>query len=150
MLKKELIKIGIDCKDAEEVIRTLAQAFVDTGVVKESFIEAVVEREKVYPTGLPAVAFDIAIPHTVSEHVIEPAMAVGVLAHPVKFSQMGSPDIKLHPQLLFMLAITDPKEQITLLRKIMKLLQNEELLNNVKNAKTPEEIMDLLVPVLER
>lgn len=149
MLKKELIVLDMDCKDSEEAIRTLAQAFVKQGVVKESFVDAVIEREKNYPTGLPATAFDIAIPHTVSKHVIEPAMAVGVLKHPVEFHQMGSPEITLHPQLLFMLAISDPKEQLTLLRRIMKLIQNDTLLEGVRTAKSADEVMTLLKPAVD-
>lgn len=149
MLKKELILLNMDCKDSQEAIRELAQAFVKEGAVKESFVEAVLEREKNYPTGLPAVAFDIAIPHTVSKHVIQPAMAVGVLKKPVEFHQMGSPDIILHPQILFMLAISDPKEQLSLLRRIMKLLQNKELLSGVKNAKSPDEVLRLLQPAID-
>lgn len=149
MLRKELIQLNLECEDSQEAIRTLAQSFVKYGAVKESFVEAVMEREKNYPTGLPAVAYDIAIPHTVSKHVIEPAMAVGVLKKPVEFHQMGSPEIILHPQVLFMLAISDPKEQLTLLRRIMKLLQNKELLEAVKKADTPDKVYDLLKPVVD-
>lgn len=149
MLRKELIQLNLECEDSQEAIRTLAQSFVKYGAVKESFVEAVMEREKNYPTGLPAVAYDIAIPHTVSKHVIEPAMAVGVLKKPVEFHQMGSPEIILHPQVLFMLAISDPKEQLTLLRRIMKLLQNKELLEAVKEADTSDKVYDLLKPVVD-
>lgn len=149
MLKKELIHINMACKDSKEAMRILAQSFVDNGVVKESFIAAVIEREEHYPTGLPAIAFDIAIPHTVSEHVLEPSIAIGVLSHPVEFRQMGSPEIVLHPQLLFMLAITAPKEQITLLKRIMKLLQNEDLLCAIRDAESADRIMELLAPELE-
>lgn len=149
MLKKELIHINMACKDSKEAMRILAQSFVDNGVVKGSFIAAVIEREEHYPTGLPAIAFDIAIPHTVSEHVLEPSIAIGVLSHPVEFRQMGSPEIVLHPQLLFMLAITAPKEQITLLKRIMKLLQNEDLLCAIRDAESADRIMELLAPELE-
>lgn len=148
MIKKELILLDVDCENREEVLRKLAAVFVENGRVKESFTNAVVEREKVYPTGLPAEAFDIAIPHTVSEHVIEPAIAVAVLRKPVEFQQMGSPEITLHPQLVMMMAIKDPKEQTTLLRKMMKMLQNSELLTAVKESKTPQEVVDLMVPAL--
>lgn len=149
MLKKELIHINMDCKNSKEAMQILAQSFVDNGVVKESFIAAVIEREEHYPTGLPAIAFDIAIPHTVSEHVLEPSIAIGVLSHPIEFRQMGSPEIVLHPQLLFMLAITAPKEQITLLKRIMKLLQNEELLCAIRDAESTDRIIELLAPELE-
>jgi PTS system galactitol-specific IIA component len=149
MLSRDLIRLDLDVKDSEEAIRTLAKDFVKAGVVKESFVDAVLEREKQSPTALPAIAYDIAIPHTVSAHVITPAMNVAILKHPVEFQQMGSPEITLHPQVLFMLAISDPKDQLSLLRRIMKMLQNKELLNQVRGAKTTDEVYDLLKPVID-
>lgn len=143
MLRKELIKLNLEAENFEEALKSMAQAFVDAGVAKESYPEAIVEREKVYPTALPATAFDIAVPHTFAEHVNEPAMGIAVLKKPVEFRQMGSPDIILHPQVLFMLAITDPEDQITLLRKIMSLIQNEESLNDIKNAQSVEELYSI-------
>ena len=148
MLRKELIRLNLEAETSEEALRTLAQVFVDNGVAKDSYPDAIVAREQKYPTGLPATAFDIAVPHTFAEHVNEPAMGVGVLKNPVTFQQMGSPEITLHPQILFMLAITDPKEQISLLRKIMKLIQNPEALNKVREAKTVDEVYDILNPLL--
>lgn len=148
MLKKELIRLNLEAETSEEALRTLAQVFVDNGVAKESYPDAIVLRESKYPTGLPATAFDIAVPHTFAEHVNEPAMGVGILKHPVVFQQMGSPEITLHPQILFMLAITDPKEQITLLRKIMKLIQNPEALNKVRESQSVDEVYELLEPLL--
>lgn len=148
MIKKDLICVGLDCDAADEVLRRLAGMFVADGAVKESFVEAVIEREKAYPTGLPAAAFDVAIPHTVSEHVNRPAIAVAVLKKPVEFRQMGSPEITLHPRLVIMLAIKNPKEQLVLLRKTMGLLQDTELLNALVNAGSSEAVADILAPVL--
>lgn len=148
MLEKDLILLGLDCKTSEEVLKSLGEIFVKTGAVKQSFVQAVIDREKVYPTGLPAQAFDIAIPHTVSEHVIRPAIAVAVLKEPVAFLQMGSPEITLHPRIVMMLAIKDPKEQLTLLKKMMKLLKNSEILSAVVQAADAQTVLDLLSPEL--
>lgn len=149
VLKKELVLVGMDAASAEEAMRALAKTMLAQGLVRESFVEAVLEREKTYPTGIPAKAFDIALPHTMAEHVIEPCMAVGVLKEPVEFRQMGTPDIVLHPRLIFMLAISDPKEQLGQLKKIMKLLQNEELLLGIRDADSAERVVELLAPALE-
>ena len=148
LLKKELIRLNLEAGTSEEALRTLAQAFVDCGVAKESYPDAIVLRESTYPTGLPATAFDIATPHTFAEHVNEAAMGLAVLKQPVAFQQMGSPDITLHPQVLFMLAITDPKDQITLLRKIMKLIQNPEALTKVRDANSVDEVYGILETLL--
>ena len=149
VLKKELVLVGMEAASAEEAMRALAKAMLAEGLVRESFVEAVLEREKTYPTGIPAKVFDIALPHTMAEHVIEPCMAVGVLKEPVEFRQMGTPDIILHPRLIFMLAISDPKEQIGQLKKIMKLLQNDALLLGIRDADNAERVVELLTPALE-
>ena len=149
VLKKELVLVGMDAPCAEDAMRALASAMLAQGLVRESFVEAVLEREKTYPTGIPAKVFDIALPHTMAEHVITPCMAVGVLKQPVDFRQMGTPDIILRPRLIFMLAISDPKEQIGQLKKIMKLLQNDELLLGIRDAHNAEQVVDLLTPALE-
>lgn len=148
ILKKELIVMDVEAASSEEALRIMANHFVAAGIGKASYPDAIVEREKQYPTALPATAFDIAVPHTFAEHVNEAAMGVCILKNPVEFRQMGSPDITLHPQVLFMLAITDPKEQIVILKKIMKLIQNEQALNQIKNAKTSDEIYQLVSELL--
>lgn len=144
MLRKELIKLDMEVKTAEEALRTMAELFVAAGVAKPSYPDAIVAREAQYPTALPASAFDIAVPHTFAEHVNEPAMGICVLKEPVEFRQMGSPEITLHPRLLFMLAITDPKDQIKLLRKIMKLIQNPEALGQIRDAADVDEVYSIV------
>ena len=148
VLKKELVLVGMEESSAEEAMRALAGAMVAERLVRESFVEAVLAREKTYPTGIPAKVFDIALPHTMAEHVIEPCLAVGVLKKPVEFRQMGTPDIILHPRVIFMLAISDPKEQLGQLKKIMKLLQNDDLLMGVRDAVSAEQVVELLNPAL--
>ena len=147
MLRKELIKIGLDGADCKEVLLTMGQEFVNVGVAKETYPQALVDREANYPTALPAKAFDIATPHTFAEHVNEPAVGIAILAHPVEWQQMGSPEITLHPQVIFMLAVTDPKQQIGTLRKIMMLIQDPERLAKIKDLKTVDEVYEAVKDV---
>lgn len=148
MLEKTLIRIDVEANSSEEALNIMADLFLKEGIVKKSYAKAIIEREKEYPTGLPTAAFDIAIPHTFAEHVIRPAVGICLLKKPVKFQQMGSPDITLYPQVLFMLAITDPKDQLKLLQKISQLIQNVELLNAIKNSTSSEEVFELVNPYL--
>lgn len=149
LLRKDLIRIGLKGNTSEEVERNFAAVFVEAGVGKPNYPDAIVEREKEYPTGLPAAAFDIAIPHTYAEYVNEEAMGIAILEQPVEFKQMGSPEITLYPQILFMLAIINPKNQIKTLQNIVKIVQSGDLLQQVKNAKTAEEVFDILEPALK-
>lgn len=148
MLRKELIQWDLAAKTSEEALRSMAQLFVAQNVAKSSYPDAIVEREAKYPTGLPAAAYDIAVPHTFAEHVNEPAMGIAVLREPVEFKQMGSPEITLMPKVLFMLAITDPKDQIMLLKKIMGLIQDTEALNRIRDAGSASEVFHAVRPVL--
>ena len=148
LVNTDLIRVGMIEDSAESSIRTLAGMMLDAGLVRDSFAESVISREKTHPTGIPARVFDIAIPHTMAEHVICPGMAVGVLTKAVEWRQMGSPDIILHPQVIFMLAISDASKQIGQLKKIMKLIQSDNLLTMIKNALHASEVADLLAPVL--
>ena len=149
LLRKDLIRIGLKGSTSEEVERNFAAVFVEVGVGKSNYPDAIVAREKDYPTALPAAAFDIAIPHTYAEYVNEEAMGIAILEHPVEFKQMGSPEITLYPQLLFMLAIIDPKNQLKTLQNIVKIVQSDDLLFQVKNAKTADEVYDILEPALK-
>ena len=110
VLRKELVQVHQKYASQEEALRSIAQTFVDLGVVKESFPQAIIDREAVYPTGLPASEFDIAISHCDSDHVNESAIGAVVLDEPVEFEMMGGMgDGPLSVRLIFMLAIKDPK-----------------------------------------
>jgi PTS system galactitol-specific IIA component len=77
------------------------------------------------------------------EHVIRPALAVGVLKEPVEFQEMGSPENTIQAEIIFLLAMTDPQAQLSLLQKLVQLFQTEGLLLAVKKAKSPEEIVQI-------
>lgn len=102
VLKKELIAVGESYSSREEALLTIARRFVSAGYAKGSYPQAIIERERVFPTGLPAEAFDIAISHCDSEHVLESAIGVSVLDKPVEFCMMGNlSDEPLHPLIIF-------------------------------------------------
>lgn len=64
LTKKELITINNDSKTIEEFFTNASDILMERGYVKESFLDAILEREKKYPTGLEMPKIVIAIPHT--------------------------------------------------------------------------------------
>ena len=52
-----------EAKDWEEAIRLCGQAIADAGYADETFMNACIEREKEYPTGLP-IEVRVAIRHS--------------------------------------------------------------------------------------
>lgn len=143
LLHKELIKVGASYTSQEEALRSIAQGFVDEGLCKDTFPDALVEREASYPTGLPA-ALDIAIPHCAASNVNTTSMACVTLKEPVEFHEMGDPNSVVHPRIIFMLAIKDPDKQIETLQKLMSVIQDADLLNNILDATSQEDVYTLL------
>ena len=65
-----LVRLQVEASDKREAVSALAEALRAAGKVRESFFEAVLEREVAYPTGLPTPGAAIAIPHTDVHHSI--------------------------------------------------------------------------------
>ncbi len=147
-LNESLIRIGVEAKSSEEVIQSLGALLETSGMVKESYIPAVIEREKIYPTGLPSNGVKVAIPHTNTSHVHKSAIAIGVLKEPVEFYMMGGTGEALQAKIVFLLAISDTKKQLELLKNLMKLFQNKEILQAVVEASTESEIYKILQEVI--
>lgn len=145
MFGKETIELQLEAVDAEDVLTKIGNTLYTHGYVKESYVEAILKREANHPTGLPAPGVAIAIPHTDPEHVLESRIAVATLKQPVSFSMMGNPEVKLPVQIVFMLAIKDPKNQPTILKQLMKVFQNQEVLQEIQISQGEEELQQLLL-----
>jgi PTS system galactitol-specific IIA component len=125
-LVPELCFVGIDIADGEEALRLLASAAVERGFAHESFIDAVIAREKKFPTGLP-LPTPVAIPHADAHHIIRPAMAGLVPTRPLNFGELGGQDRTVEAKLVLMLLVTDPEEQVGLLGRLIEVLRAPDL-----------------------
>lgn len=144
MLNSELIVLNMEANTSNEVIESLGSLMLSQNYVKESYVKAVLERERTLPTGLNIGDFCVAIPHTDSGHVNQSNIAVATLEKPVEFRSMIDPEEKINVQLVFLLAIKDPNAQVQLLKSLMSVFQNKELLMKLQNSKTKEETIGLL------
>ncbi|AYO30067.1 PTS sugar transporter subunit IIA [Biomaibacter acetigenes] len=143
-LNPELIQIDAEADDKEGIIKKLANLLISKGYAKESYLEAILEREKVFPTGLPTEGVGVAIPHADIKHVIKPAIAVAILKHPVQFNVMGNPEEKVSVKIIFMLAITDPNIQLKLLQDLMEIFQNKQLLLKLAVSRDVDTVLKLM------
>lgn len=122
---EDLIAFGIEAKDAEDAIRQTGRLLYQSGFVKDTYIDAVISREKEYPTGLQLRTLAVAMPHTAGVHVKTPAVCVARLKSPVVFGHMGDPDTKVQAEILFMMAIKDPDAQLETLQKVMRVFTDD-------------------------
>lgn len=141
---KNLVHLFHDEVTKEDALRVLSTLLYEGGYVRASFGSAVLEREKVFPTGLPTEPVGIAIPHTDPEHVLVSALAVGVLSHPVLFHEMGSLDDEIPVSIISMMAISDPASVVPVLRNLALVYQDSEFLSSLKDSRNEEMVLHLL------
>ena len=127
------------------MLKALADRLFEDGSVKETYFEAMLKRERSYPTGLPTDGIKVAIPHAEVEHVNYSAFAIATLPEPVKFGEMGAgPESTLDVQIVMMLANADPEEQVKTLRKMVDLFDEPDSLQAIMVANSPKEVVDIL------
>jgi len=126
----------MEASDKREAISVLADALWAAGRVRESFLEAVLEREAEFPTGLPTPGSAIAIPHADVKHCIEPAVVVGALRDNVEFEEMGSPGSTLDVRIIFLLSITNPEDNVEWLSRLSSAFQTPQLAHRLLDAKS--------------
>lgn len=127
----------------EEAIRGIAESAQSLGLVKRTWLDALLLREKEFPTGLPT-TIPVAIPHTDSAHVNVDGFGFFRLVKPVEFGEMGSIDGLVSVSMVFPLLITDPKNQVELLTSVIERLQAPGLLEELMEAETDELVMKIL------
>ncbi|RKD30518.1 PTS sugar transporter subunit IIA [Thermohalobacter berrensis] len=144
LFNPELILFDVTANDRTELLKKLSQKLKEKGYVRESFEEAVIEREKVYPTGLPTPGVSVALPHTDSIHVLKPVILIANLKRPVAFKEMGNGIRDILAELVFMLAINQPEKQIEVLKKLMSIFSKKDVLLAIKEAKNPSKVLEIL------
>lgn len=132
-LNEALIVLDADVETAEDCIRLAGEMFEKNGYVNTGYADAVVEREKEYPTGLPGKGINIAIPHTNNKLVNEPAVGVIIPKKAVTFSMMGMKENKLECEVILPLVVKDSHQQIGMLKKMMSIIQDGELLKRLRD-----------------
>lgn len=138
---KDLVSLELEAKDSEEALRKVASVLESNKLVKSSFSDAVVAREKVFPTGLSLGTIGVAIPHTDVEHVEKQSMAIGILKEPVQFVIMGTDDVSVEVSIMFMLAIKESHAQLEFLQALMELFQKDDCVSDIVNSNSAEEVL---------
>ncbi|MFD1064923.1 PTS sugar transporter subunit IIA [Oceanobacillus locisalsi] len=139
-----IVNTKLDAKTDEEVISSLSQQMEKKGYVKPTYKNAVLARERELPTGLKGESIGIAIPHTDNNHVNQLSVSIATLANPVTFQLMEDPSQNVDVEVVFLLAVSEPKDQTMLLKAVMGILKDNTLLTSIRNAESEETLKVLL------
>ena len=143
-LDKELCLFQLEVKDQKELFQVMSEQLKNAGCVKDSFLEGITNREQEFPTGLEVNQIGFAIPHTDSAHVNSSQICFASLKEPLVFSDMTDKSHEIPVRLVFMLAMSQPHEQIDTLQNLVRLFQNEEKVNELLACTTKEAFIELV------
>lgn len=143
-LKDSLIFIDLDAKTTDDVFETLGGALTEQGYGKDSYVQALKDREKDYPTALDVNGFGIAIPHTAVDHVNKEGTCIAILKDTVRFVEMGSDDDPVDVKAIFMLCVKDPASHMDFLQRLIGILQDNNVLEALKATGSPEEVIEVI------
>ncbi|MBA4547402.1 PTS sugar transporter subunit IIA [Thermoactinomyces intermedius] len=148
-LDESIILLDIEGETKEEVLKIMADQLVRKGLVKKSFVHAVIQRENQFATGLPTAGASVAIPHTDKEHVKGKAMSIAVLKKPVDFGVMGEDHHTVPVKIVFMLVMDEADSQLILLQKLTKIFGKKEILEEIVRAEDKNTIKKVMKKELD-
>lgn len=143
MIYRELILLDPTFDTQHGLFESLFHRLKALGFVRDSFLNAIEDRERRYPTALPTEPFPIAIPHTDPEHIVKPFIAVIRLNRGVLWKQMVSEE-DIAVKVVFLLGFEHHSEyHVRLLQKLMDLFSGAEFPRRLMEAETIEQCYQL-------
>ena len=150
LLHEENICTDFSAASKEEAINKIEDIAYANGYVRRGYAKDVISREQLYPTALPTTVLNVAIPHPIEQTTINKSTFIIMkLNKPVDFIQMGSDDIIIPVKMIFALAISGSKHQLTILQNLISLFSNQEAMERISAANTPHEIASTITELLE-
>lgn len=134
-----LVALDIEAGDQWAAIDALADLLDADGRLtdRDSYVQAVIAREK--DTGGTAMGMGIAIPHAKSSGVQTAGVAFGRPAAPLAYGEEEA-------DLIFMIAAPEGEHNlhVKVLQQLARRLMHESFREGLREASTPEEVVDLM------
>ena len=145
----QLCWIG-SAKDWENVLRRFGKLAIAEGFARTGFSDALVQREKDFPTGLP-MQIPLAIPHAYPEYIIHPGVGIALLEPPVSFCEMGNDEGKLlDVRLVVLMLVTEDIAHNSDLSTIIHMFKNPAWYESFKKATKPKELAEAFQNLFDR
>lgn len=137
------IKADLAAEDKPEVIREMVESLARAGAISpgdvESIVAAILKREELGSTGIGR---GVAVPHTKHPGVERLVGTVGVSVEGVDFNSLDGD--KVHLLFLLISPPDRPGDHLRALENISRQLRDETFCRFLKQARTPQDIQQLL------
>lgn len=140
------------CLEADNQVQLFDQVATlleEKKVVTDTYRSALIEREKMFPTGLDMEFLgkdlpNVAIPHTDTIHNLTENVVVVRLAKPVTFHNMIAPDKEVEVSLLFFIINNSSSSQTNILAQLMDFFTGNGHLEALSKITEPEALFQYI------
>ena len=146
VLDERIIDLNMEAKNKDEAIRHLAAKLKDANYIGDvdEFVKDIYLRES---EGVTGIGNFVAIPHGKSDSVTQVGIAIGKLNNEIEWETLDGQGVKL----IFLFAVSNDHEyarnHMKLLAQIAGKLGNDENIEKLLNAKTVEELKEVITGI---
>ena len=146
--RKDLV-FCLEADNQEQLFDQVATLLEEKKVVTDTYRSALIEREKMFPTGLDMEFLgkdlpNVAIPHTDTIHNLTENVVVIRLAKPVTFHNMIAPDKEVEVSLLFFIINNSNSSQTNILAQLMDFFTGNGHLEALSKITEPEALFQYI------
>lgn len=139
----------LEADNQEQLFDQVATLLEEKKVVTETYRSALIEREKLFPTGLDMEFLgkdlpNVAIPHTDTIHNLTENVVVVRLEKPVTFHNMIAPDKEVEVSLLFFIINNSSSSQTNILAQLMDFFTGNGHLEALSKITEPEALFQYI------
>lgn len=128
--------VGDNISDYRTAITFAGTKLLEQGYITPAYIDACLEREKTYPTGLMmANGQGIAIPHADYTLVKTNSISIVRFAKDIAFGQMEDADLTVDCGIMFNLAFATSDQHMSILRRLFTLFLDITFIESCRNLK---------------
>ena len=139
----------LEADNQEQLFDQVATLLEEKKVVTDTYRSALIEREKMFPTGIDMEFLgkdlpNVAIPHTDTIHNLTENVVVVRLAKPVTFHNMIAPDKEVEVSLLFFIINNSSSSQTNILAQLMDFFTGNGHLEALSKITEPEALFQYI------
>jgi mannitol operon transcriptional antiterminator len=140
VISKNMIELNFHAENWEEAVEEAGKLLMRGGCIDKEYIESMVNTVRTMGSYI-VIAPGIALPHSRSgEHAHKVGISFLRLAEPVKFGHPENDPVDL----IFGLSSIDNKSHLNALKDLSKILEEENNVEYLRQAKSTEQILNFL------
>lgn len=145
LLKPELVFFDFEANDRVDLFTKLGAVLAERGYVKDTWLDAILDRENNYPTGLACEAVQVALPHVDPQHLAKPYIAIVKPKSTVRFDGMAGSG-PVDAQLVINLGLlAHAEDQVGVLQAFLGIFIDAEATKEIMAQTDAQAMIDTVV-----